>query len=78
MLNPDPPKPSNIEESKEKKVDINKETEITVDDAKKAKANESSAHVIRMIQNSNAHTGKYAFLYCSVIFNAIRTLFVAY
>ena len=59
MLNPDSQKPSNLEESKEQKVDISKETEITVDDAKILKLPENNAQDVRVSQKSNAQTGKY-------------------
>ena len=77
MLNPDSQKPSNIEESKENRADISQETETTVDEAKKSEINESNAQVIRVSQNSNLKTGKYRLLDLSVVFDAIRSLYVA-
>ena len=74
MQNSDSQKPSNLEESKEKEVEINKQTEINVDDTKKSKLNESNAQVIRVLQNSNAQTGKYELFGRSIVFDAIRTL----
>ena len=58
MLNLNSQKPSNLEEFKEKKIDVNKETDIIFDDVKKSKLNESNANVMRILQNLNTHTGK--------------------
>ena len=47
MLNSDSQKPSDLEESKEKKVDINKEAEFKADRMRKSqKLKESNAHDI--------------------------------
>ena len=74
-MNSDPHNSSNLEESKENKADISREIEIPADDVKKSKLNESDDQVIRVLQNSNADTGKYKLLDHSVIFEAIRSLY---
>ena len=78
MINKKFSKPSNLEESKEEKTDISKETEITVDDAKNLNLPESNAQDVRVLQNSKAHTGKYELLDGSIVFNTIISLYVAY
>ena len=71
MLNSKSRKPSKSKKSKKKKVDTSKETEIIADNAKKSKIKESNAQVIKALQNSNAHTGKYKLLDRSIVFGAI-------
>ena len=78
MQNSDSQKQVNLEESKENKADISKETETSVNDLKRSKLNESNAHVIKVLQNSNVHTGKNNFYICPVVFGAMRPLCVTY
>ena len=78
MLNSDSQKPSNLEESEEKKMNISEEAEIIADNAKMSEIKESNAHVIRVLQNSSVHSGKYELLDRSIVFDTIRSLYVAY
>ena len=78
MLNSDSQKSSNLEESKENKADVSKETEILVDDMKKPSLPESNSDAIKVSQNSNAQTGKDELLDHSIIFHAITPLHISY
>ena len=69
---------SDFEESKEKRAKISKEIDVIVDDVKMLKLNESNAQVIRLLQNSNTHSGKCKIFYYSVILDAVSSLYAAY
>ena len=77
MLDRNSQKSSNIEESKEKKVDASKESESIPDndDVKGPMPPKSDFNAVGVLKNSNARIGKYKFSDLSIIvFDAIRSL----
>ena len=68
-----------LEESKEMKAEISKETEDPVTDVKKTSLPKSNSHVARASRKSKTKIGKYELLdRFIVVFDAIRFLYVSY